>query len=137
MSKILLTGGTGLVGVALIARLIAQGHEIYSLTRHPAESSNNIFSLKGDILELDLGIRPVPMIVDFDACYHLAAVMNLGEDRKGNIWRTNVVGTENVVNFCAKQGIPHIFFCSTAYTRGRNVYERSKEYCENIIKSLN
>ncbi len=35
MAKILITGGTGLIGKAITKRLISEGHEVRILSRHP------------------------------------------------------------------------------------------------------
>lgn len=128
---ILVTGASGFLGSALIPRLIQKGHHIYALSRHPPARAKSLVPVKGDILEPNLGLKKVPKI---DAVHHLAAIHRLGEDKDGSIWTTNVSGTENVINFCARHDIPHLFFCSTAYTQGRNQYERSKALCEMMVK---
>ncbi|MCJ7791992.1 MAG: SDR family oxidoreductase [Dehalococcoidia bacterium] len=133
MGKILLTGGSGIVGSALTKRLLAQGHTVYSLSRHPVKSKDNLIGLSGDILKPYLGMSAVPAR-NFDACYHLAAVMRLGRDKNGSIWRTNVEGTKNVLDLCLQYNIPHLYYCSTAYTQGRNVYERTKRICEILVE---
>lgn len=128
---ILVTGASGFLGSVLVPRLLAKGHGIYALSRHPPARAKNLVPVKGDILEPNLGLKQVPKI---DAVHHLAAIHRLGEDKDGSIWTTNVSGTENVINFCARHDIPHLFFCSTAYTQGRNQYERSKALCEMMVK---
>ena len=42
MKKILITGGTGFIGRALTARLIAENNEVTILSRHP-ESVHKMF----------------------------------------------------------------------------------------------
>lgn len=74
-------------------------------------------------------------IKHFDSMYHLAGIVNLGPDKDGMTYRTNVYGTGNVVKFCTKYEIPHIYFCSTAYTEGRNPYECSKGIAELLVKN--
>lgn len=48
MAKILITGGTGLVGKALTKRLISEGHEVRILSRHP-KTTDNIKSFFWDV----------------------------------------------------------------------------------------
>lgn len=129
---ILITGGSGFLGQALTERLLAKGHKIYSLSRHPPEPRGNLIPLFGDITEPDLGLKEVPR--DIHAVHHLAAIHKLGEDRDGSIWQTNVQGTENVIDFCLRNKIRHLYLTSSAYTQGRNTYERSKALCETMVK---
>lgn len=129
--SILVTGGSGFLGKALVPKLIEKGRKVYSLSRHPPEASENLVPLAGDILQPNLGLSEVPQ--DIHAVHHLAAIHKLGEDRDGIIWKTNVDGTRNVIDFCLKYNIPHLYFTSTAYTLGRNTYERSKALCEEMV----
>lgn len=129
---ILVTGASGFLGSALIPKLLKQGHKVYALSRHPPAPAENLSPLEGDILLPNLGIKEAPE--NIDAIYHLAAILRLGEDKDGSIWRTNVEGTKNVLTFCLKYEIPHLYFSSTAYTQGRNAYEISKRVCEDMLK---
>ena len=131
--NILITGGSGFLGRALTPRLLNKGHKVYSLSRHPPTPSENLVPLVGDILQPNLGLSEIPE--DIHAVHHLAAIHRLGEDKDGSIWETNVEGTLNVIDFCLKHNIPHLYFTSTAYTQGRNTYERSKALCESMIKA--
>jgi len=128
---ILVTGGSGFLGSALTQCLSKKGRCVYSLSRHPPEAGETLMPLVGDITQPNLGLKEVPK--DIDAVHHLAAIHKLGEDKDGSIWKTNVDGTGNVIDFCEDHEIPHLFFCSTAFTRGRNPYERSKALCERMV----
>jgi len=129
---ILVTGASGFMGTALVERLLAKGNRIYGLSRHPPAPTENLIPLKGDILQPDLGFGDVPE--DISCVHHLAAIHRLGVDKEGEIWQTNVVGTKNVLDFCVKHRIPHLYFTSSAYTQGRNTYEQSKALCETMAK---
>jgi len=128
---ILVTGASGFVGTALIEKLLEKGRRVYGLSRHPPIGSRNLVPVRGDILLPDLGMGKVPE--DIYAIHHLAGLHRLGEDKDDSIWKTNVDGTKNVIDFCNKHGISHLYFCSSAYTQGRNTYERSKSLCEVMV----
>ena len=130
---ILMTGASGFVGQALIPKLLAKGHKVYALSRHPPAEAENLIPLTGDITEPNLGLKDVPE--DIKAVHHLAGIHSLGKDKDGSIWKTNVEGTKNVIDLCEKYSIPHLFFTSTAYTQGRNCYEQSKTFCEWLVNS--
>jgi len=131
--EVLVTGASGFLGRALTPKLVARGDTVYGLSRHPPEVSEKLIPLVGDITELNLGLNEVPKGIQ--AVYHLAAIHHLGKDKDGNIWKTNVVGTSNVIDFCLSHNIPRLYFCSTAFTigSGRNPYEESKILCEKMV----
>lgn len=132
--NVLITGGSGFLGTVLTEKLLACGHRVYSLSRHPPEPRENIIPLQGDIMAPGLGIDYAAQCPGIDEVHHLAAIHKLGEDRDEVIWRTNVNGTINVIDFCKTNKIPRLYFTSTAYTQGRNPYEQSKAYCETLVR---
>lgn len=129
---VLITGGSGFLGTALTDKLLAKGRLVYSLSRHPPADTDKLLGIRGDILEPDLG-PDTSKIKDLDAVYHLAAIHKLGPDKDGLLQSTNCQGTRNVIDYCLKRKVPHLYFCSTAYTQGRNPYERSKVVCEEMV----
>lgn len=131
--KILLTGPGGFLGSHLIPRLLKRGEFVYSLYHKAPEPkiSPPCQVLIGDITKPGLGLENAPP--DIDQVIHCAALLDLGNKHQDEIWKVNVIGTENVLDFCQKHDIPKLVFCSTAYTHGRNTYERSKERCEDNI----
>lgn len=135
---VLVTGASGFIGQALVDKLLEQGERVISVSRHPPELRENMIPLVGDILKpnlgLDDGILHDVSKGDITRFYHVAGIPNLGRDRDGSLWMTNVDGTSNVISFCARHNIPHLLFTSTAYTKGRNPYERSKAFCETMLK---
>jgi len=130
---ILVTGASGFLGTVLVDRLLEKGHRVYGVSRHPPAPRKNLIPLRGDIIQPDLGLT-IEVPRDIHAVHHLAGVHSLGEDKDGSIWRTNVLGTRSVIDFCARYKIPRLYFTSTAYTLGRNTYERSKALCESELK---
>lgn len=130
---ILVTGASGFVGQTLIPKLLAQGHKVYGLSRHPPEARENLIPLVGDITEENLGLKEVPK--DIHDLYHLAGIHSLHQkDRDGSIWRTNVLGTNNMIEFCLRHRIPHLYFTSTAYTWRCNPYGLSKINNEEVLR---
>jgi nucleoside-diphosphate-sugar epimerase len=130
--RVLVTGGSGFMGKALVDKLLEQGHVVHALSRHPPIVRENLIPVEGDVTLDNLGITYVPKI---DRVYHLAGIVNLGSDRDGMIFKTNVEGTDNVLGFCVRHKIPHILFCGTAFTQGRNQYEISKGVAELLVKN--
>ncbi|GAJ09153.1 unnamed protein product [marine sediment metagenome] len=105
---ILITGGTGFLGTALIDSMLKQGHKVYSVSRHAPEPRERLAPLRGDILVPDFGLREILVHANITAVYHLAAIARLGKDNDGSIWRTNVEGTKNVIDVCLRYQIPHL-----------------------------
>lgn len=94
--KILVTGGTGLLGGRLIPKLVADGHEVFALTRsstsHATLAAKGATPVGGD---LDGGTElALPAI---DAVVHAAALFRFSGPREP-FFRTNVDGTAALLN---------------------------------------
>lgn len=134
--KILVTGATGLLGVALVPRLLARGDSLTLLVRDTAKAQR-LFPgcglVRGDVtldgLGLDRQLKP-------DAVLHMAADINLGSSQDSRVWAVNYQGTANVLDFCLRNSVPRLLYAGTAYTeKGRNSYEKSKKAAEQLVEA--
>lgn len=107
------TGASGRLGNVLIRRLIERGHRVRALC-HPADDAESLAGLDVEIIRGSiLDPRPVDALVDgLDGLYHLAARIDLGSDRNGQVWATNVGGTGQILRACAAAKI-RLVHCSS------------------------
>lgn len=122
--KILVTGGLGTVGSALIKELRLRGHEVISLDLYHQPDEIG-FSLKADIFpplyarcdvsEFRQLERVFLQMGPFDYVYHCAAEFGRwnGEDFYETLWRTNVIGTKNLIRLQERLGFRLIHFSSS------------------------
>ena len=119
--KILVLGGTGMVGAHFMEQYIKEGHEVYGLARNSASSrmaavqSDNI--IRSDIQDRDALMKVMKRIKP-DIIIHMAA-----QAFNGDSWnleylthQTNYIGTLNVL-FCARETVPEariLLACSSA-----------------------
>ncbi|MDH6310210.1 uncharacterized protein (TIGR01777 family) [Dysgonomonas sp. PFB1-18] len=75
--RIFITGGTGLIGSALIRTLLQQGHEITVLTRNKIRAMKKL----GDKVTLYSTLGALPSLDEYDAVINLA-----GESMAGKRW---------------------------------------------------
>ncbi len=122
--RILITGGMGTLGRFLGRELLARGHEVFSIdVGHGPEEIG--FSLRTDVrapsyARCDVGEhRQLERVFDqagpFDVVYHAAAEFGRwnGEDFYEQLWRTNVVGTKNMIRLQEKLGFRLVQFSSS------------------------
>jgi dTDP-glucose 4,6-dehydratase len=122
--RILVTGGMGVVGSGLIKELRDHGHHLIScdLYHQPDEVG---FSVGTDVpgasyVRCDVGeFRQLQRLVErlgpFDCVYHCAAEFGRwnGEDFYENLWRSNAVGTKNVIRLQEQYKFRLIHFSSS------------------------
>lgn len=110
MASILITGGRGFIGTNLTKELRSRGHEVWTCDILQSEDSQHF---KADVYvhqQMDRIFRQRK----FDYVYHLAAEYGRwnGEDHYDNLWRTNVIGTKNMLRLQEWHGFRMIFFSS-------------------------
>jgi dTDP-glucose 4,6-dehydratase len=112
--RILVTGGLGAVGAPLAERLRQAGHEVWVLDRAHHHGVRGTYYYRCDVGEY----RQVERVFDevrFDFVYHAAAEFGRinGEDFYETLWRTNAVGTKNLIRLQEKQRFRMVIFSSS------------------------
>jgi nucleoside-diphosphate-sugar epimerase len=172
MSYVLLTGVTGLVGRHLLRDLLAAGVPVAAMVRH-GKGRHTLEGIMGFWEQQAGRALPRPVVIEGDLCLEqvvpeaasrrwvarhcdrilsCAASMTFREDKRGEPFRTNVQGTEHLLEFCRQSGIRQFHQVSTAYICGLrqgqilesdvdvgqtlgNVYEQSKLAAEKLIRA--
>ena len=116
---ILVTGGAGLLGAALITELLADGKKvraIYNKTPLPNFNSNNLEQLQCNILDV-VGLEEA--MAGIDQVYHCAAIVTFNPKRKMEMFKINIEGTANVVNIALEAGVKKMLHVSSVAALGR------------------
>ncbi|MCK5145652.1 NAD-dependent epimerase/dehydratase family protein [bacterium] len=110
--NILVTGGGGFIGGALIKRLVNEGHNVASFSRqaYPEHQHLGIESIRGDLSDLDVVTKACR---GRDAVFHTAAKVGIWGTHD-DFYQSNVIGTENVIKACLSQDVHHLIFTSSA-----------------------
>jgi nucleoside-diphosphate-sugar epimerase len=105
--KVLVTGGTSLLGAAVAGRLVARGDNVVSLQR--GDASGPWLQSRGDVRDAEAVSRAVR---GADAVIHLAAKVSVT-----GAWEefesTNLGGTQHVVDACRTHGVRRLVHVSS------------------------
>ena len=109
--KILVTGGRGVVGKPLSEELEKNGHQVWIADRMHSHEKNYYRFDVGEFHQ----VERVLTMQDFDYVYHLAAEFGRrnGEDFYENLWRSNAIGTKNMIRMQERLKFRMIFFSSS------------------------
>ncbi|MBK8611307.1 MAG: NAD-dependent epimerase/dehydratase family protein [Chitinophagaceae bacterium] len=116
---ILVTGGSGLLGNALIAQLLRNGKSvraIYNKTPLADFQSANLEQFQCDILDV-VGLEEA--MTGVDQVYHCAAIVSFNPKRKQQMFKINIEGTANIVNVALEAGIKKLVHVSSVAALGR------------------
>jgi UDP-glucose 4-epimerase len=123
--KALITGGAGFIGSHLSELLLADGWEVYALDDVSTGSLENVAHLRDNpnyhiVIESVLSPAVVSELVHkCDVVYHLAAAVGvrLIVEQPIHTLLTNIRGTENVLEYCARFG-KRVLIASTSEVYG-------------------
>lgn len=108
---VLVTGGGGFLGGAVVRMLVARGERVRSLARgwYPELERLGVEQVRGDVADPDAVEQACE---DVGTVFHTAA--------RAGVWgayetyhRPNVVGTANVVAACRHRGVPRLVYTSS------------------------
>lgn len=111
MDKVLVTGGGGFLGSAIVRQLLARGCEVKVAGRHRYEQVERLGArcLVGDIGDRNFTARACQNV---DTVFHVAA--------KAGIWgswseyrKVNIEGTINISDSCRRNGVACLVYTST------------------------
>ncbi len=108
---VLVTGGGGFLGSAVVGLLSARGLRVRSLNRHHYAQLDplNVDQFQGDIADPEMVSRAVE---GCEAVFHVAAKAGIwGPDQEYR--RINVGGTENVIAACRTHGVRKLIYTSS------------------------
>ncbi|MDJ0567502.1 MAG: NAD-dependent epimerase/dehydratase family protein [Pleurocapsa sp. MO_192.B19] len=112
------TGGTGFVGANLVRLLLQQGYEVRTLVRVDS-CLDNLQSLDVEIVRGDLNDRNLSQQMSgCQVLFHVAAQYSLWQTDKEILYRSNVLGTRNILSCARQAGIERIVYTSSVAAIG-------------------
>lgn len=152
--KVLVTGGSGFIGSAVIRALLGRDYTVRALVR-PSSARDNLAGLPIEVVIGDL--NDLPSLIEAtrgcQALFHVAADYRLWVTDPVTLYRNNVDGTQNVLRAAATSGIERLVYTSSVATIGLTTdgspadedtlaevtqmvghYKRSKFEAERLVK---
>lgn len=118
--KVLVTGGTGFTGKALVKRLLDDGHDVVAMDYKEGHKTDQLRSWGAEVL---IGSVTDPEVVDramsgVDIVQHLAAAFRELNVPNSYYREVNVGGTKLVLDSAVKAGVRKFVYCSTCGVHG-------------------
>jgi nucleoside-diphosphate-sugar epimerase len=132
---ILVTGGSGLVGSYLLRYLVQQGYTNIKAIKRPTSDLKLLGEAKDNIQWLDVDIANIFELEDamhgISQVYHCAATVSYDSRDYDLLMKTNVEGTENIVNAALAENIEKLVYVSSIAAVGKDknqalINEKSK-----------
>lgn len=117
MSRIAVTGASGLLGQHLVNRLSEENHEVTAVVRKDSPAfPASVTVREADVLDsfdLTTALKGSEIVI------HAAGLVSFNPRRKEEIFAVNVEGTRNLVNVCLREGIHTVIHISSVAALGR------------------
>lgn len=149
--RVLVTGGTGFTGKALVKRLLDMGHEVVALDSKEGLRTQEIREWGAEVI---LGSVTDPEVVrramkGVEIVHHVAAAFREMNVPDSYYHEVNVGGTKNVLAAALEAGVRKLIYCSTCGVHGNidnppggedapirpaDYYQRTKYEAEPIVR---
>src|SRR5688500_9395280 len=111
--RVLVTGGSGVIGEAVVRALLRRGHRVRLLARHAPEEARTwpegVEPHKGDVTQPDT-LRGAAE--GCEAVLHLVGIVDEAPPH-ATFERVNVEGTRHVVDEATRARVPHLVYVSS------------------------
>jgi len=135
MNRVLVTGGGGFIGKALVRDLVGRGIETAVIGRNPYPdlTALGVHCLRGDIRDQAFLEQA---LAGYDTVFHVAAKAGIWGARQ-EFYAINTAGTANVIAACRRNGVPRLVYTSTpSVVFDRNSLEGVDETTAYAVKPL-
>jgi len=136
MSRIFITGGTGFLGNFLVKKLLKEENEIVCLIRKKEQvnrfpKAKNLSFVFGDITDMENLKGKIGRI---DYVIHVGGVTH--SENPEVFFKTNVLGTKNILNYFKKKRIKKFIYISSANVLNSfsDAYSKSKKQAEAEVQ---
>ena len=120
---VLVTGGTGFLGAYIIKNLVEKGHLVRAIRRSsalPFFSDKAVWEkvewVEGDVLDV---VSLNDAMQGVDTIIHSAAIVSFTGEKRKEMYRVNVDGTENIVNIALENKVRRMLHVSSVAALGR------------------
>jgi len=122
MAKVLVTGGSGKLGRAVLKDLVARGYDVLNLDQAPAREAI-CPTVRVDLTDFGEVMQVISGGLDEhggppDAVVHLAAIPAPGQFANNRTFRNNVPASYNIFEACRVAGVKNIVFASSETVLG-------------------
>ena len=111
IKNVIVTGGGGFLGKAIVKKLLKKNHNVTSFSRkfYPELEKMGVKQIQGDIADKAVVIKTFENI---DTVFHVAAKAGMWGPFE-EFFQANVRGTENVISACLKNDIKQLIYTSS------------------------
>ena len=118
--KVLVTGGTGFTGKALVRRMLDKGHQVVALDNKAGHKTDELWSWGAEVV---IGSVTEPDVVrrcmqDVEVVHHVAAAFRELNEPQDYYRQVNVDGTRLVLQAAMDEGVRKFIYCSTCGVHG-------------------
>lgn len=148
---VFVTGGSGVVGGAVVRHLVSAGHQVRALSR--SEQSDVLLAGLGAVPVRGEVMNAIDLVGDLEGCallFHIAGVNEMCSTDPDRMVMTNVEGSLRVLRAAAQAGVARMVYTSSAAAIGEadgvvaneatthrgsylSAYERSKHLAEQAV----
>jgi uncharacterized protein YbjT (DUF2867 family) len=133
--KILVTGGTGVIGEGVIPELIARGHSVRLLSRHAKEDAKqwpDVEPFEGNVADA------ASLNGAADGCDAVLHIVGIAEEHppEGTFQKINIDGTRHMLDETKRAQVRRfVFVSSLGADTGQSDYHRSKLAAEKLVQA--
>lgn len=141
LTRVLVTGGSGFVGRAVVRELVAKGHKPVCLVRDRLKFASSMSEVPDDRFEVVSGdlfddAALAQAASGAEAVIHLVGIIAENKLKKQTFERIHLEGTARVVDACKDAGVKRFVHMSALGTRAYAVseYHQTKWAAENYVR---